>query len=122
MRACVAGGCARASQKSQGSARRRAEPWLFREAGRRAIKTHLVADAVGLTMDGTGFGMGTRCKRMAMIVDKGVVKHGKIVFGAIGFGALKIALQRACVARLFESNDITLDAPEIYATAKTMVG
>lgn len=31
--------------------------------------------AMGLEMDGTGFGMGTRCKRMAMIVDDGVVKH-----------------------------------------------
>ncbi len=56
------------------------------------------------------------------MMDKGVVKHGKIVFGAIGFGALKIALQRACVARLFESNDQSLDAKEIYAMAKTMVG
>jgi methylenetetrahydrofolate/methylenetetrahydromethanopterin dehydrogenase (NADP+) len=56
------------------------------------------------------------------MMDKGANKHGKIVFGAIGFGALKIALQRACVARLFESNDISLDASEIYAMAKTMVG
>lgn len=31
--------------------------------------------AMGLELDGTGFGMGTRCKRMAMIVDNGVVKH-----------------------------------------------
>lgn len=31
--------------------------------------------AMGLEMDGTGFGMGTRCKRMAMIVEDGVVKH-----------------------------------------------
>jgi peroxiredoxin len=31
--------------------------------------------AMGLEMDGTGFGMGVRCKRMAMIVDNGVVKH-----------------------------------------------
>ncbi|HWH72794.1 MAG TPA: NADP-dependent methylenetetrahydromethanopterin/methylenetetrahydrofolate dehydrogenase [Methylibium sp.] len=56
------------------------------------------------------------------MMDKGVSKHGKIVFGAIGFGALKIALQRACVARLFESNDLSLDAAEIYAMAKTMIG
>ncbi len=33
------------------------------------------AKAMGLELDGTGFGMGIRCKRMAMIVDKGVVKH-----------------------------------------------
>lgn len=31
--------------------------------------------AMGLEMDGTGFGMGTRCKRMAMIVEDAVVKH-----------------------------------------------
>jgi glutaredoxin/glutathione-dependent peroxiredoxin len=30
--------------------------------------------AVGLTMDGTGYGMGTRACRYAMVVDNGVVK------------------------------------------------
>ena len=29
--------------------------------------------AVGLTMDGTGYGMGTRSQRYAMIIDKGVI-------------------------------------------------
>jgi methylenetetrahydrofolate/methylenetetrahydromethanopterin dehydrogenase (NADP+) len=55
------------------------------------------------------------------IMDKAASKHGKTAFGAIGFGALKIALHRACIARLFESNDIVLDADEIFAIAKTMV-
>ena len=31
--------------------------------------------AIGLELDATGFGMGTRSKRYAMIVDNGVVKH-----------------------------------------------
>lgn len=31
--------------------------------------------AMGLEMDGTGFGMGIRCKRMAMIVEGGTVTH-----------------------------------------------
>jgi hypothetical protein len=56
------------------------------------------------------------------LMDKAAVRHGKTVFGAIGFGALKIALHRACIARLFEANDVALDADEIYAIAKTMVG
>ena len=56
------------------------------------------------------------------MMDKGRERHGKTTFGAIGFGALKIALQRACVARLFESNELVLDADEIYAIAKSMVG
>jgi peroxiredoxin len=30
--------------------------------------------AMGLTMDGTGYGMGTRSQRYAMVVDNGVVK------------------------------------------------
>lgn len=56
------------------------------------------------------------------MMDKGAKRHGKMVFGAIGFGGLKISLQRACVAKLFEKNDLALDAEEIYALAKTMVG
>jgi hypothetical protein len=54
--------------------------------------------------------------------DRGLSKHGKILFGSLGFGALKLALHRACVARLFEQSDLLLDAEEIYAVAKTMVG
>jgi len=55
------------------------------------------------------------------MMDKGESRNGKISFGAIGFGALKLELHRACIARLFESNDQALDAEEIYALAKTMV-
>jgi hypothetical protein len=54
--------------------------------------------------------------------DRGLVKHGKILYGSLGFGALKLALHRACVSRLFEQNDLLLDAEEIYAIAKSMVG
>ena len=32
------------------------------------------AKAVGLTMDGTGYGMGTRSQRYAMVIEDGVVK------------------------------------------------
>jgi hypothetical protein len=56
------------------------------------------------------------------MMDRGVDRHGKIVFGALGFGALKIALHRACIAKLFEQNDLVLNGEEIYALAKTMVG
>lgn len=54
--------------------------------------------------------------------DRGASSHGKILFGALGFGALKLALHRACIARLFEQNDLVLDAEEIYGIATTMVG
>jgi len=54
--------------------------------------------------------------------DRGTQSHGKILFGPLGFGALKLALHRACIGRLFEQNDLVLDAEEIYSLAKTMVG
>jgi hypothetical protein len=53
--------------------------------------------------------------------DRSVSSHGKLLFGPLGFGALKLAVHRACIARLFEQNDLVLDADEIYAMAKTMV-
>jgi hypothetical protein len=55
------------------------------------------------------------------MMDKGKERHGKTVWGAIGFGALKIALHRACIAQLFESNELVLDAEAIYAIAKPML-
>jgi hypothetical protein len=56
------------------------------------------------------------------MTDRGTQSHGKILFGPLGFGALKLALHRACIGRLFEHNDLVLDAEEIYAQAKSMVG
>jgi hypothetical protein len=54
------------------------------------------------------------------MMDRGAERNGKIVWGAIGFGTLKLALHRACIAKLFESNDQILDAEEIFGIAKTM--
>ncbi|MGH8501556.1 MAG: NADP-dependent methylenetetrahydromethanopterin/methylenetetrahydrofolate dehydrogenase [Gammaproteobacteria bacterium] len=54
------------------------------------------------------------------MMDKIKERHGKKTIGAIGLGALKLKLHRACIARLFESNDQIIDAEEIYAVAKEM--
>lgn len=54
------------------------------------------------------------------MMDKGTDRHGKIAWGAIGFGALKLGLHRACIAKLFDANDQVFDAEEIFALAKTM--
>lgn len=54
------------------------------------------------------------------MMDKGKDRSGKIIWGAIGFGTLKLALHRACIAKLFEKNDQVFDAEEIFALAKTM--
>ena len=54
------------------------------------------------------------------MMDKGAERHGKIIWGAIGFGALKLALHRACIAKLFEDNQQVLDAESIFELAKEM--
>lgn len=54
------------------------------------------------------------------MMDKGVERHGKIVWGALGFGALKLAVHRACIAKLFEDNKQVLDAEAIFTLAKEM--
>ena len=54
------------------------------------------------------------------VLDRGEERHGKIVWGAIGFGALKLALHRACIAKLFEDNKQVFDAEIIFALAKAM--
>ncbi len=54
------------------------------------------------------------------VMDRGEHRHGKIVWGAIGFGTLKLALHRACIAKLFESNKQVFDAEIIFALAKAM--
>ena len=56
----------------------------------------------------------------ADMMDKGNERHGKIVWGAIGFGTLKLAVHKACIKKLFESNDQLLDAEEIFDIAKSM--
>lgn len=54
------------------------------------------------------------------MMDRGIDRHGKIIWGAIGFGALKLALHRACIAQLFTDNKQVLDAENIFALAKAM--
>ncbi|MEQ1637666.1 MAG: NADP-dependent methylenetetrahydromethanopterin/methylenetetrahydrofolate dehydrogenase [Methylococcales bacterium] len=54
------------------------------------------------------------------MMDKGAERHGKVIWGAIGFGTLKLALHRACIAKLFETNQQVFDAEEIFTLAKVM--
>ncbi len=54
------------------------------------------------------------------VMDKGLDRHGKIIWGAIGFGTLKLALHRACIAKLFEDNKQVFDAELIFQLAKEM--
>ncbi|HET9983380.1 MAG TPA: NAD(P)-dependent methylenetetrahydromethanopterin dehydrogenase [Longimicrobiales bacterium] len=50
-------------------------------------------------------------------VDDGVERDGPIAFGALGIGRLKMKIHKTCIARLFERNDLVLDAETIYDLA-----
>ena len=54
------------------------------------------------------------------VMDKGELRAGKIIWGAIGFGALKLALHRACIGKLFDNNKQVFDAEIIFELAKQM--
>jgi hypothetical protein len=46
---------------------------------------------------------------------------GKLVLGALAIGGPKMKVHKACVRRLFESNDQVLDTDSVYAIAKELV-
>ncbi len=52
--------------------------------------------------------------------DKATTREGVVTFGALGVGGLKMKLHRTCVARLFERNDLVLDAETIAAVARDL--
>lgn len=52
------------------------------------------------------------------MMDKNTPRFDKRIFGGIGIGALKLRLHRACIAKLFETNDQLLDVEKIYRIAE----
>ena len=54
------------------------------------------------------------------VQDNGTERDGVIVFGALGVGGLKMKIHKACIARLFESNDAVLDAETIADIAQAL--
>ena len=52
--------------------------------------------------------------------DNGTVRDGVAAFGALGIGGLKMKAHKTALARLFEQNDLVLDAEEIYDLAAAL--
>jgi hypothetical protein len=52
--------------------------------------------------------------------DDGVDRNGIAAFGALGVGKLKMKIHKAAIARLFERNDLVLDAETIAAIAREL--
>jgi len=54
------------------------------------------------------------------VEDAGVERDGVLVYGAFGVGNFKTKLHKRCIARLFERNDLVLDAEAIQEIAREM--
>jgi hypothetical protein len=54
------------------------------------------------------------------VMDNGADRGGVKVFGALGVGGLKMKIHKACIARLFEKNDLILDAEAIADVASAI--
>jgi methylenetetrahydrofolate/methylenetetrahydromethanopterin dehydrogenase (NADP+) len=48
-------------------------------------------------------------------------REGKQILGALAVGGPKMKVHKACIRKLFESNDVLLDAEGVYEVAKEMV-
>jgi len=54
------------------------------------------------------------------VTDNGQARDGVTAFGALGVGGLKMKIHKACIARLFERNDLVLDAETIADIAREL--
>ncbi len=52
--------------------------------------------------------------------DKATERDGQLCYGAIGVGGTKMKLHKAAIRQLFETNDLVLDAEEIFALGKSI--
>jgi NAD(P)-dependent dehydrogenase (short-subunit alcohol dehydrogenase family) len=55
------------------------------------------------------------------VTDAGATRDGLAAFGALDVGKLKMKIHKACIARLFERNDLVLDAETIADVARTLI-
>jgi hypothetical protein len=56
------------------------------------------------------------------VTDDGVQREGVTTYGALGVGGLKMKIHKACIARLFERNDLVLDVETISDIAGEIAG
>lgn len=55
------------------------------------------------------------------VMDKGIERAGKICYGAIGVGGLKMKIHKQCIGSLFESNDKNLETNEIFEVGRSLM-
>lgn len=54
--------------------------------------------------------------------DKAKDREGVVCYGALGVGGLKMKIHKAAIRRLFERNDLVLDAEEIFEIGRQLSG
>ena len=54
------------------------------------------------------------------VTDSGADRNGAKVFGALGVGGFKMKVHKRCIAKLFERNDLVLDAESIGDVAREL--
>jgi hypothetical protein len=54
------------------------------------------------------------------VTDDGTPREGAAAFGALGVGGLKMKVHKACIARLFEQNDLLLDVETIREVCREL--
>jgi hypothetical protein len=54
------------------------------------------------------------------VMDKAVDRGGVLSYGAIGVGGTKMKIHKAAIAKLFERNDLVLDAAEIFQIGREL--
>ena len=52
------------------------------------------------------------------VFDKAVERSGVICYGAVGVGGTKMKIHREAIRRLFSTNDLVLDAQQVYAIGR----
>ena len=55
------------------------------------------------------------------VTDAGIDRHGMKIFGALGVGNFKMKIHKRCIAKLFERNDLVLDAESIGDVARELL-
>jgi hypothetical protein len=54
--------------------------------------------------------------------DRAKEREGVTCYGALGVGGLKMKIHKAALRRLFKTNDLVLDAEEVFALGRELVG
>ena len=105
---CVGSGAALEMRRCSSTPVRRASAWSRRTLdGRAGLRVAVDVNAVPpLGVEGIE------------VTDNAVDRGGVTTFGALGVGNLKMKIHKACIARLFESNDHVLDAETIAEIAR----